>query len=302
MVHGGGFTMLSRSDINPKHIQYLLDAGFLPVSVDYRLCPEVNILDGPMADVCSALHWARTELPSIRRLRYPTLAIDGSKIVVVGWSTGGHLAMTLAWTAPEHGLEPPNAILAFYCPTDFEDTCWTRPNFPSGTAAAAVAETYDLLEGVYDAPITSYNPPTNQHPVGGWLSLADPRSRIVLDMNWKAHFLPIVLNGLPSKRRSESNTLSFDMPARERIVEISPYAQIQKGKYKTPTFLVHGTVDDLIPWEQSERLCKELAKNNVVSEFGVVEGARHLFDLAGENVGSEVVKRGIEFLVRSVNG
>ena len=55
MIHGGGHVMLSRKDVRSKQTQLLLENGRLPVSIDYRLCPEVNINDGPMTDVCDAL-------------------------------------------------------------------------------------------------------------------------------------------------------------------------------------------------------------------------------------------------------
>lgn len=47
--------MLSRKEVRAKQTQLLLDNGFLPVSVDYRLVPEMNVIKGPMTDVCSAL-------------------------------------------------------------------------------------------------------------------------------------------------------------------------------------------------------------------------------------------------------
>ena len=122
MIHGGGHIMLSRKDIRQKQTKLLLDHGLLPVSIDYRLCPEVNLIEGPMTDVCDALRWARFQLPAME-LSCPGLRIDGEKVVVVGWSTGGHLAMTLAWTALQQNIRPPEAILAFYCPTDYEADC-----------------------------------------------------------------------------------------------------------------------------------------------------------------------------------
>ena len=114
--------MLSRKDVRLKQIKLLLQQGLLPVSIDYRLCPEVNILEGPMTDVCDALRWAREQLPS-STLKHTGIKIDGSQVVVIGWSTGGHLATSLAWTAPLRKVRPPEAILAFYCPLDYEDDC-----------------------------------------------------------------------------------------------------------------------------------------------------------------------------------
>lgn len=116
--------MLSRKDVRPKQVQHLLRHGILPVSVDYRLCPEVNIIDGPIHDVRDAFVWARTRLPSLTLRASSRLQIDGDRVAVVGWSTGGTLAMSLSWTTGVlQGIRPPDAILSFYCPTDYEDPC-----------------------------------------------------------------------------------------------------------------------------------------------------------------------------------
>lgn len=115
--------MFGRKQVNPKQIQLLIDHDFLPVSFDYRFCPELNILDGPMNDVCEALRWARFQLPSLAPTLAPGLEADGEKVVAVGWSTGGHLCLTLGFTAPSRGLRAPDAILAFYPPSDYESEC-----------------------------------------------------------------------------------------------------------------------------------------------------------------------------------
>jgi len=109
---------LSRKAIRPAQTQHLLANGFLPVSIDYRLCPEVNLIDGPIADVLDAYQWARTSLPQVAARR--GVVVEPAKVVVVGWSTGGHLAMSLGWTAENAGAPPPAAVLSFYAPYNFE--------------------------------------------------------------------------------------------------------------------------------------------------------------------------------------
>lgn len=121
MIHGGGFMTLSKAAIRPAQTNYLIENGILPVSIDYRLCPEINIIDGMMTDVRDALAWVQKKLPEIA-MGYG-LELDPSRVVVIGWSTGGHLAMTTAWTAPEAGIQAPKAILNFYGPSDFEALC-----------------------------------------------------------------------------------------------------------------------------------------------------------------------------------
>lgn len=120
--------MFTRKDVRPPQTRILLEKGFIPVALDHRLCPEVSLSEGPMVDVCDALEWARYKLPHIK-LKRSDLQIDGERVVVVGWSSGGQLAMSLAWTAPQRRLRPPEAILAFYCPTNYEDECKFQLSF-----------------------------------------------------------------------------------------------------------------------------------------------------------------------------
>lgn len=302
--------MLSRKDIRPSQTRILLDRGFLPVSVDYRLCPEMTLPEGPMRDVCDALSWARTILPKLK-LHRPDIRVNGDHVVAVGWSTGGHLALTLGFTAPQSGIRPPDAILAFYCPLDYEDLFWTQRNVPFGQDVAFPGDSgqYNLLEGVYDHPITAYNPPATKRALGGWMAPSDPRSRIALHMNWKGRTLRILLNQL-SRRQALSDSVGVDPtddlpdPTLEQIQSVSPLAQIECGAYRVPTFIIHGTKDDLIPWHQAARTYEALRQKNVTAEIRILEGTEHLFDLyqsyeSDENA-MQAVKDGYEFLRRHV--
>ncbi|KAL0938143.1 beta-ketoacyl synthase [Colletotrichum truncatum] len=289
MIHGGSHVIFSRKDIRPPQTRLMLGMGFLPVSLDHRLCPESRLAEGPMVDVCDALEWAQKTLPSIT-LRNTNIKPDPDNIVVVGWSSGGQLALSTGWTAPERGLRPPNAILAFYCPTDYEDSWWRSPIQPLG--AEDLGENYDVLEAVQDDPITNYG------AIGAWEPLSDPRirtdarSRIVLHMNWKAQTLPVVIGGLPSRQQAYSKRPdvtdwnALPQPPVEEIQRCSPLAQVKSGKYKVPTFLIHGTADDLIPWQQSARMAKEMKSRGIDASLVLVNGAPHICD-ASHNQESE---------------
>jgi acetyl esterase/lipase len=109
---------LSRKAIRPIQTQHLLANGLLPVSIDYRLCPEVSLVDGPMTDVYDAYQWTRTTLPRIATQHGFT--VNSNKVVIVGWSTGGQLAMSIGWKAKMTSIPPPTAVLSFYAPVDFE--------------------------------------------------------------------------------------------------------------------------------------------------------------------------------------
>lgn len=293
--------MLSRKDVRPKQTRLLLERGFLPVSIDYRLCPEVTLTEGPMVDVCTALGWARNVLPKLDLAR-PDIHPNGDKVAVVGWSTGGTLSLTLGWTALLRGIAPPDATLAFYCPTDYESDFWKTPNYPENTTVADAAIEYDLLEGVQDQPLTAYKVPREQGAVAGWMTLKNPRSRIALHMNWKGQALPTLLDGLPSRNvvsaAEAKRYLSRPQPNPERVRGVSPLAQVISDRYKTPTFFIHGTMDDLVPCDHTEKISAALAARGVPTDTAIVEGAHHYFDLypESEEKHREAVVRGYDFL------
>ena len=118
MIHGGGQVTLSTKGIPSHQTVYLLAHSVLPVSIEYRLCPEINLINGPIKTVCDAYSWAQSGLQAVGRSR--GIGLDEKIIVVIGLSTGGHLAMTTAWKSEEAGLKPPVAILSFYDPIDIE--------------------------------------------------------------------------------------------------------------------------------------------------------------------------------------
>ncbi|KIA75609.1 polyketide synthase [Aspergillus ustus] len=294
MIHGGGHIMLSRKDIRPQQTQMLLERGFIPISVDYRLCPETTLPDGPMHDVCTALSWIQTVLPTLP-LQRPDIRIDPDHVVAVGWSTGGHLALTLGFMAPQRGIRPPDAILAFYCPLDYEDPFWTRPNFPFGHRPDTSSEAqYNVRSGLFKHPITAYNVPASIRALAGWMAPSNARSQIALLMNQKGRALQVLLNGLSL----ESDELdSLPMPTISQIRAISPLAQIQNGMYRTPIFIIHGTKDDLIPVDQAVRTHSALKERMITSEVKILNGAVHLFDLGKvKEEWARAVTEGYDFL------
>jgi acetyl esterase/lipase len=144
--------------------------------------------------------------------------------------------------------------------------------------------------------------------VGAWepLSdpriLADPRCRIILHINWKAQTLPIIIGGLLSKKQAANSEVvdwkKLPQPGLEEIIPVSPLAQVVRGNYKTPTFLIHGTNDDLIPWQQSQGTYDALVDRGIVAGLALVEGAPHICDLSSdpESEGWKAALKGYEFI------
>ncbi|KAJ3499095.1 hypothetical protein NLG97_g618 [Lecanicillium saksenae] len=296
MIHGGGHVMLSRHDTRPHQTARLLQDGFLPITVDYRLCPEVPIKEGPMTDVVDALSWARNILPAMK-LKRSDVRADGNQVVAIGWSTGGTLVMSLGFNCLARGVRPPEASLVFYCPIDYEDPFWMTPNVPIGSEHAnSTFELDDLVAaGLSDKPITKYNVNTAKRAVGGWMSATDGRSRLVLYMNWHGRALHVLLHGLNKSDLKEPPT-----PTPEQIASICPLAQIRRGNYSTPTFIIHSQDDDLVPWKQAHRVWQGLQKRGIDSQLRLIDDAPHLFDLYTRYNKrpdiAQAVKEGYDFL------
>jgi pimeloyl-ACP methyl ester carboxylesterase len=139
------------------------------------------------------------------------------------------------------------------------------------------------------------------------MSLEDPRWRFVLHANWRAQTLPMLINGLPSKSQISSSETTVDrflnmkIPDSEAIASISPYDQIRRGCYKTPTYLIHGTRDDLIPWQQSYATIEALVERGVDARADIVEGAEHCFDVWSDKL-DDRIENGLLWLSHQCQG
>ena len=124
----------------------------------------------------------------------------------------------------------------------------------------------------------------------------------MLHINWKAQTLPVIIGGLLSKNKATKSDVrdwkALPQPELKEIIKASPLAQIVRKNYQTPTFLIHGTNDDLIPWQQSQETYKALVEHGVEAGLALVEGAPHICDLSSdpESKGWKAALQGYDFI------
>ncbi len=98
-IHGGALINGGRIGIGPG--RQLLQAGYVVVSIDYRLAPETK-LPAIVSDVEDAFKW-------IRKNGRDKFQADTAKIAVLGGSAGGHLTFSTGFR-----VQPPPTVLVAY--------------------------------------------------------------------------------------------------------------------------------------------------------------------------------------------
>lgn len=97
-IHGGAFMLGSAAMVSLDQVQDCLERGWIVLAVEHRLCPQVDILQGPVRDCRDALEWVynggldKALAENAEASRYEA---DLEKVVVFGTSSGGHLALSL---------------------------------------------------------------------------------------------------------------------------------------------------------------------------------------------------------------
>ena len=126
-IHGGALIAGSRKMIRSEQLQAYLDAGFVVVSIDYRLAPEVKIPQ-IAGDVNDAFAWIAKAGPSL-------FGADPKRISVVGHSAGGYLTLLSG-----HKIKPrPKALISFYGYGDIIGPWYSEPD-PHYCKEPAVSE------------------------------------------------------------------------------------------------------------------------------------------------------------------
>jgi len=115
-IHGGGLIFGSRETIPVDENDLFLRAGYITVSIDYRLAPETK-LPAILEDVEDAYRWVREKGPGL-------FQCDPERLAVVGQSGGAYLALMSGVR-----LRPsPKVIVSFYGYGDIAGPWYSQPS------------------------------------------------------------------------------------------------------------------------------------------------------------------------------
>lgn len=260
-IHGGALMFGSRMGL-PPFAPDLEAAGFVIVSIDYRLAPESRLPD-ILDDVTDAYAWICEKGPEL-------FGADPHRVAVAGGSAGGYLTLTLGYRAHPR----PAALVSFWGYGDIIGPWYSEPSPYSRHNAYKIARE-DAYRQVSGPPI------------------AQERDR---KGNGQTFYVYCRQQGLWPRAVTGWN------PHREpeKFFPYMPLRNVTP-EYP-PTLLIHGDSDTDVPYEQSVMMAAELKRNGVDHVFIGVPGAEHGLDHAEPKTIASVDRRAVAFIREHLEG
>ena len=192
-IHGGAWKKGNKHDYWPYLIPYA-EKGYITATIQYRLTGEAKY-PAQLKDVESAIVWLQENADKYH--------IDKNKVVLVGGSAGGHLAMLAAYSNLSLNIK---GVVNLYGPSDL------TTEYARGTKSVQnlIGKSYQEAPELY-------------------------------------------------KIASPLNYISKNIP---------------------PTLTFQGTLDDLVPYEQSDNLDKKIKEEGATSYYHKLKGWPHTMDMS----------------------
>ncbi|KAL3469432.1 Alpha/Beta hydrolase protein [Aspergillus californicus] len=284
-IHGGAFMLGHSGMVSMPQIDDCLARGWIVVVPNHRLCPGVDVLTGPIADIRDLLVWIYDGSLDgyLREDGRDEYKVDMNKVMAFGTSSGGFLAMSLGYDVPR----PPAAILNFYGAAHFKDPFWKTPlpHVQASLPESGFDETF--LKSVYtEFPIAT----TSGISLEGPSSESKP-NKPDFSRPRDAFAITQIASGAVLNAIYPNGDLGNIDPV-ERVTDGFP-----------PTFIVHGDADKMVPVWLNRRLYGVLQEKGVECEMVEIPGEGHTFAM-GMAVGSrtwDLSRQGFEWLERIIS-
>jgi acetyl esterase/lipase len=263
-LHGGSLIGGSREKLIQKNFplkDMFLEAGYIVVSIDYRLAPETK-LPAMVSDVEDAIRWVRERGPAL-------FNADPNRIAVWGSSAGGYLAFLTG-----HRVEPrPQVLVVEFGYADIVGSWQTEPSrdpdhYLPRSDFASEADAWREVSGPPIADVAdrkgdggAFNGYVRQRglwpmAVSGWDPLAETEKFVP--------YLPV-------------RNVSADYP---------------------PTFIIHGREDLDIPYAVAEDMVAELVRCGVEHRLIGIDHGGHGYIGADPTIVEQAHRQAFEFVYR----
>jgi acetyl esterase/lipase len=256
-IHGGAWRLGAKDMGTRPFFQRLASLGYVVMDIDYTLWPDSAMTD-MVREVKLAVAWLKDNSKA--------LGLNPDRIVLMGGSAGGHLALLSGYTPDHPALKPAcietdlsvRGVVAFYPPVDFRNLPSDMITYSKHTTSPFQRRLRDriisLMNNVLRVAASLRGDPTQPKRDKDQTSLfSDP-----------AGFLSHLIGGKPD-----------EIP--ETYALLSPTAHV--GPHCPPTLLIQGTDDffQLLPGVQ--RLYHRLEAAGVATVLVEFPHCEHAFDL-----------------------
>ena len=260
-IHGGALIVGHREGIDHRVRQMMLDAGYVLVSIDYRLAPEAK-LPTIIEDLEDALLWVHREGPELFRG-------DTRKIAVMGGSAGGYLTLTAGYRARPR----PAVLVAFWGYGDLVGDWYSKPSPHPRHHGAKLTR---------DAAWQQVNGPV----------VADSRQR---KGNGGSFYQFCRQTGTWPESVS-----GWDPHAEaEKYFPYMPVRNVTSDY--PPTLLIHGSADTDVPHEQSVMMTREFKKHGVTHRLLTIQNGEHGLAGGDPKLIDQAYKTALEFVSQNMN-
>ncbi len=255
-IHGGALIMGHREGIDGRLKSAMLDAGYILVSLDYRLAPETQ-LPAIISDIEDAFRWIREQGPTL-------FHADPKRIAVTGGSAGGYLTLTSGFRVKP----PPQALVAFWGYGDLVGAWYSEPS-PHPAHQRIKLSREDAYRQVSGPPISDAR--DRKGDGGGFYQYCRQHG------TW-----PEAVSGWNPHTEPEK---FFPYMAMKNVTPEYP-----------PTLMIHGDQDTDVPYEQSVMMAAELKKHGVEHRLITIHGGEHGLAGGAKQAIDDAYRAAFEFL------
>jgi acetyl esterase/lipase len=250
-LHSSSWHLADKDVWTRPLFDHLARQGHVVMDVAYRLCPEVG-LPGMLGDAKRAIAWMKTNAP--------LYGADPRRVVAMGASAGGQLALLAAYAPGHPALTPPDltgvdtevcAVVSYYGLADMR-AFYAR--------AEALLPRAELVRKLAAGPLLQV-----VERAGGLVP-----GRPIAGQAWKlagmsnAGMMESLLGGPPER-----------VPAMYDLASPITHA----GPLSPPTLLIHGEHDTAVPVCATHVLYEKLVAAGVPAACVILPQTDHIFDL-----------------------
>ena len=234
-IHGGALINGNRAGVSGRVRKAILDAGYVLVSIDYRLAPETQLPE-IIGDLEDAFAWIREDGPS-------RFQADTDRIAVMGGSAGGYLTLTAGYRVKPR----PTVLVSFWGYGDLIGDWYGKPS-PHTRHHHSKMSKDEAWQQVSGPPVSD----SRQRKGDGGAFYQYCRQT----GTW-----PTAVSGWNPHTEAEK---FFPYMPIKNVTSDYP-----------PTLMIHGTNDTDVPYEQSVMMAVEFKAHDVEHELISIARGEH---------------------------